>query len=111
MTRRYTKLSAAQRAAQFLPFSPLRGFYEALEAKENAVVYVSKAELAEDMAEELNRCLLAVRPGQLIAIIYYRDDGYRRLEGMTAGIDPERRQLTIVDQKISFDDIREIRFL
>lgn len=55
------KMSAADRAKQFLPFAALKDLPEALARKERVVV--PKIVLSEDMAEELNRKMQMIVPG------------------------------------------------
>ena len=52
-------MSRVQRAKQFAPFSALKGLEEALAEKERE--YEPQAELSDDAAEELDRCLEPAR--------------------------------------------------
>ena len=61
--------SRADRAKIFLPFNPLRGFQEALEAQER--VRIPRPELSDDAAEALDRALRHLRPGDTASVLYY----------------------------------------
>ncbi len=105
-TKPKTKMSIADRAKQFMPFSALRGLSEALAAKERIVV--SKVELSEEMAEELDRKMHLLERGKIATVIYFHRDEYIKTTGMVARIDATSRLLQIVNTKISFDDILDM---
>lgn len=97
----------AERAKLFLPFDALKGFREALAEKEHIIV--PRIELSEEMAEELDRKLRQLRPGDMITAVYYSNSEYVEQSGLISRIDPDRRILQIVETRIPFDDIVEIR--
>ncbi len=101
-----TKMSVSERAKQFLPFSPLKGFAEALAEKEK--IRVPRRELSEDMERKLNDALNTIRPGEMITAVYYHEEEYVQLTGMVAALDLQERILQIVMEKIKFDDLYEI---
>lgn len=84
-----TKMDIAQRAKQFAPFAALKGFEEALRAKEKIIV--PKIELTEESMEDLNRKLLCIEKKDMIT----RMDAYARI-------------LRVVNMKIPFADICSI---
>lgn len=100
------KMPIADRAKQFMPFSALRGLSEALAAKERIVV--SKIELSEEMAEELDRKMHLLKRGAIATVIYFHQDEYVKITGMVARIDVTSRLLQIVNTKIDFEDILDI---
>ena len=100
------KMSVADRAKQFMPFSALRGLSEALAAKERIVV--PKIELSEEMAEELDRKMHQLTPGRIATVVYFHRDEYIKTTGMVARIDATSRLLQIVNTKILFDDILDV---
>lgn len=101
------KMPISERAKQFAPFSALAGLSEALCAKEKVVV--EKIELCEDAAEELNRKMQALQKGTLATIIYFSHNEYLKITGMVARIEQTSRLLQIVNTKIPFDNILDIK--
>ena len=101
-----TKMETAQRAKQFVPFAALKGFEEALRAKEKVIV--PKIELTEESMEELNRKLLCIEKKDMITVVYYCQDEYVKVTGMVTRIDAYARVLCVVNTKIPFADICSI---
>ena len=95
------------RAKQFVPFAALKGYEEALRAKEKIVV--EKIELSEERKEELDRKLHQVQRNDIITVIYFSKDEYIKVEGMVSRLDTDARILKIVNTRIPFDDIYEIQ--
>lgn len=100
------RMTAEQRAKQFMPFAALRGLPEALALKEKVIV--PKVELSEEMAEELDRKMRFLKKGKIATVIYFSKDEYLKKMGMVARIDEDARILQIVNDKIPFDDILDI---
>ena len=100
------KMSREERAKQFMPFAALKGYPEALEKKERAVV--SKAELSEEYAEILDIKLKQISQNDIITIIYFCNGEYLKKTGMVSRIDETARILKVVNTKILFDDIYDI---
>lgn len=98
----------ADRASQFMPFAALKGFEEALAAKEKIIV--PKVELSEDALEYLDFQLSKIQIGDRITVVYYEDDAYVKKSGMVTKINPQAGYLTIVTTDIGFEDIRDIQF-
>lgn len=96
----------ASRAAQFMPFAALTGYYELARKQERLTE--AKHELTEEEAEELSRTILQVKRGDLIRVTYYDWDRYRTLTGIVARIEPTFRRLQVVKAVIAFDDIRTL---
>lgn len=94
------------RAKQFVPFAALKGYEEALRAKEKIVV--EKIELSEEKKEELDYKLQQIHKNDMITVVYYCKDEYIKLEGMVSRLDRDARILKIVHTKIDFDDIYEL---
>lgn len=99
--------SRADRAKIFLPFNPLKGFTEALEAQER--VRIPKPELAEDAAVELDRTLRRLQPGEAVSVIYYADGACHHHSGVAREVDARRRHLVLEDTAIAFDGLIEVR--
>ena len=96
----------ADRAKQFMPFAALKGLPEALAAKERIIV--TRIELSEEMAEELDHKMHLLRRGQIATVVYFHKDEYLKITGMVARIDITSRLLQIVNTKIAFDDILDV---
>ena len=122
VSARHTRMSIQNRAKIFCPFSALKGYEEALRAKEKIVV--SPVELSEDMKEMLDERLrvlerhLAQNRHPILTVVYFHPDKetqdkssprkgeYRELTGMAAKLDLNARILQIVETKIPLDDVR-----
>ena len=100
------RMSAEQRAKQFMPFAALRGLPEALALKEKVVV--PRVELSEEMAEELDRKMHLLEKGKPATVIYFSNDEYIKKSGMVARIDVTAGVLQIVNTKILFEDILDV---
>ena len=85
------KMSQADRAKQFMPFAALKGYDEALRAKEKVVV--PRAELSEEMAEELDRRLHQIQKNDVVTVVYYDKEAYLRVTGMVSRLDMDARLL------------------
>lgn len=101
-----SRMSQADRAKQFMPFSALKGLPEALAKKEKIIV--SKMNLSEEYKEELDRIFLQIRQKDIVSIVYYKEENYIKITGMVSKIDTTAGYIQIVNTKISFDDIAEI---
>ena len=102
-------MPVSERAKQFAPFSALRGLPEELARKEHTAV--PRRIPSPDMAEQLDRMLQTVRPGHMVTVVFYREGRYLRMTGMTARVDPAQRILQVVEEKIPFDDLFELRLV
>lgn len=98
----------ADRAKQFVPFDALKGFREALTAKEQTIL--PKAALSEEALGELDYKLKQIVPGCILSVIYFYKGRYVKVCGMVSRIDTSRHILTIVNTSIPFDDIYDILF-
>ena len=105
-----TKMDRVQRAKQFMPFAALKGLEEEIALAEFRPV--DKVEFCDDAAEELDRRLREVRPGDMVSLIYYkktaRGGTYLRRTGMVSKVDPVDRTLTVVKEPIPFADLYDI---
>ena len=77
-------MTREDRAKQFMPFSALKGYEEALKKQE--VVRVPKRELSEEYAENLDRKLRVVRQGDMVAVTYYYRGEYRKIMGLVSRV-------------------------
>ncbi len=95
----------ADRAKIFAPFEALRGLQEALREQERIVVRVEKKELLPDQEELIDRQLHGLLPGDLVTIIYYDSDAYVKKTGLVASIDPVKKEIRIVEERVPFQDV------
>lgn len=102
------KMSAEERAKQFMPFSALNGLEYALLKKEKEKMYEKKKLIADDKAEELNRKLKCIKTGDEITVVFYENGEYFRLLGKVKNINAAKKQLTLNEKTISFSDISEL---
>ncbi len=96
-------MDRAERAKQFMAFSPLKGYYDLIREKEKVVV--DKKTLTSDSAEELSFKFNQIRLGQIVEIVYFCVDEYVKCVGMVSKLDLNEKSLTIVKTKINLDNI------
>ena len=101
------KMTIPDRAKQFMPFAALKGLPEALTLKEK--ITVPKIELSEEMAQILDQEMYKLSKGSIATVVYFHKDEYIKITGMVARIDETGRILQIVNTKIPFDDILNIK--
>lgn len=94
------------RAKQFVPFAAVKGYEEALRAKEKIVV--EKIELSEEKKAELDFKLHQIKKNDIITVVYFYKDEYIQIEGMVSRLDTDARVLKIVNTKIPFEDIYDL---
>lgn len=99
----------ADRAAQFMPFAALRGYYELIHKQQR--VPEARHELTDEEALVLSQTMYRMRRGQMVRVVYYDEDAYVTLTGCVARIDLVERELMVVKTKISLDDIRELEIM
>lgn len=100
-------MSREDRAKQFMPFAALKGYEEALREKEKVIV--TKVELSEERTAELNQQLHQIKKNDILTVVYFSKDAYLQVHGMVSRLDIEARILKVVNTKISFEDIYDIR--
>lgn len=99
----------SDRARQFMPFSPLKGYYDLIEKCER--IKEPKIELTEDMLEIISQKLNKIEKGIMIKVKYYDVDNYVEIEGMISNIDKIYNNLTVIKTVIKFEDIYDISFV
>lgn len=113
-----SRMSVADRAKIFSPFSALKGFEEAIEKKN--IIIKPRTELSEERKLELDEHFKTIKrlldngEHPIVTVIYYQkdkenqDDICLKKTGMVAKADVESRYIQIVDEKISFEDLYSI---
>ncbi len=91
------------RAAQFMPFAALTGYYDLVREQER--VAEPRREPSEEEAERISHELTCVQKGALVRVTHYERDAYVTTEGIVTRVDPVARELWVVRTRISFDDV------
>lgn len=97
----------SDRAIQFAPFASLKGYYDIIRQRERVVV--DKKELLDDGAEILSQKLSRTEIGMMIEVIHYSNGEYISTKGIVTSVDFERKSLTVVKEKILFENIYDIK--
>ncbi len=95
----------SDRAKIFAPFSTLRGLDEAYRQKE--IVIIPRATLEEDREQEIDLKLRSIRKGSYVEVVYYTEDGYKKIKGNVGNISGKKHTLTL-SIPIDFGDIYNI---
>jgi len=96
----------ANRAAQFMPFAALTGYYELVRKQE--ITVEPKRELTEEKALVLSKKLKGLKRGDLVRVTYYGTYGYSSRTGILDEALPAFKLLKLRDIAIDFDDIQDI---
>lgn len=96
----------ASRAAQFMPFAALTGYYEL--ARQQERITEPRHELTEEEALALSRTITQIKKGDLVRVTFYDWDAYRTVSGVVARVDFAFRRIQVVKTVIGFDDILAI---
>lgn len=107
MENKKIKMDRRNRAKQFMPFDALKGFREAVTEKERIIV--PKRDLSEEQKEELDWKLRQIRRNDIITVEYFQNREYVQVTGMVTRIDYTIRTMDIVNTKIAFADISDLK--
>ena len=105
MARR-AKMDVSNRAKQFAPFAALKGFEEAIKAKET--VYISKKDITKECEEEINEKLCILKNSDMVSITFYTINAYQQITGMVGEINAKAQYIKVVETKIPFKQIVRI---
>ena len=108
MENRRIKMDRRNRAKQFMPFDALKGFREAVSEKERIIV--PKRDLSEEQKEEINWRLRQIQEKDIITVEYFHNREYVQVTGMVTRIDDVTRTLDIVNTRIAFADISDLKY-
>jgi hypothetical protein len=92
-----------EKAAQFLPFNGLLGFYQLIGKKKREKE--PKRELSDDQLLRLDRILKTIHPKDRARVVFYDGCRYEAKEGVVKDINLCRKTLTIGHTMISFKDV------
>lgn len=104
------KMPLSLRAKQFLPFDAVKGFRQALKAKEYEVEAVSRGKLSEDEAKTISTLLAGLQGNEEVEAKYYKGGHYLFAYGL-AKLVYEENYLIVGNQKISLNDLFGLRVL
>ncbi len=101
-------MSRADRAKQFLPFSPLDGLDAAFAHK--AEVSQERMLLGEDAQSELDRKLRALSMGNAVAAVHYSETEHRYIttSGVLRRLDPLSGTMTVDNAEIALSELSDI---
>lgn len=97
------------RAAQFMPFAALTGYYDLIRAQER--IAEARRELSQEDVERISRELAHVRRGSLVRVTHYADGSYVTQEALVSRFDPVERELSIARARIRFEDVWSVEVL
>lgn len=93
----------ADRAAQFMPFAALTGYYDLVRDRER--LREPRRDPSEEEAARISDELSRTRRGQLVRVTHYQRDAYVTTTGVVTGMDVVARELVVVRTRIPFDDV------
>ena len=99
------------RASQFLAFDALKGFQEILKEQEKSKEKkkVLSEEEEKEINQELTKYTLVLRTN--VEITYYWISKYITIKGIITKIDIYLKQFTILNRKIPFQDLIQLKIL
>lgn len=100
------KMEPAERAKQFMPFAALKGYEEALRAKEKSIV--PKPELSEESLEKLEYKLRQVKKNDKVTVVYFCEGEYLKITGTVSYLNLTERVIRIENVSIPFDNLYDI---
>lgn len=120
-TVRHPRMRIEDRAKIFVPFAALKGYEEAIAAKQKIVV--PRIELSEESKEFLDlqlgklECLLMNGQHPIITVVYFQTSNdsieeageYIQYTGIAVKLERTSRILQIVEKRIHLDDIYDIK--
>lgn len=95
------------RAKQFLPFDALSGFRDYLNNAEK--IKQEKKVLSDDIENYINNELLKLKKGDSVVIKYFYGIEYLEISGIIKKIDNVEKCIYLLNSKIDFEEILDIR--
>ena len=96
----------AERAAQFMPFAALTGYYDLVRRRER--VCEPRRDPGEEDAARISAELASLKRGQLVRVTHYDGTAYVERTGVVSSVEPEFRTFSIARERISFDNVWSI---
>lgn len=103
------KATHVDRAAQFMPFAALTGYYDLVRAQESVVE--PRHDLSAEDVERISSELSRVHKGDLVRVKHYTDGSYVTQEGIVSRLDVASHELQVVRTCIRFEDVWRIEAL
>lgn len=104
------KMPLSQRAKQFLPFDAVKGFHQALRAKEYEVEAISKGKLSEEEARDISAVLSLLSGKEEVEAKFFQAGHYVFAYGL-AKLVVEENKLIVGGTTISLQDLFGLRIL
>ena len=95
------------RAKQFMPFDSLKGFYDLIRIEE--IEKQNRKSLSDDSYNYLDSQIKQIKKGDTIFIEYYYNEDYIQTTGIIKKIDNINKCIYILQSKINFEDIMNIK--
>ena len=102
------KMAIADRAKQFMPFAAVTGLTSALASKERESRKVAKAEISDEVMQDIDRKIRALQINDIVVARYYRKGGYLTAAGPVKNIDAESKTICIGETEIHMDELADI---
>ena len=103
-------MSQVDRAKQFMPFDALKGLQESLRLKEYEHEKMLKSELSEEKIMQISNTLKEMKNHVSVEVSVFRD-GYIKIITGRVKTELELSQIFVDGQKITFDEIQDIKIL
>lgn len=97
------------RAAQFMPFAALRGYYDLILEKERRKE--ERRILSLEQCESLNNKLKQIRKGANLKLEFFRKEEYAQMSGICTKVDFTYQYLELSGIKVEFSTIYEIEVM
>lgn len=104
-------ITRKERAKQFMPFDAMKGLQEALRKQEEIFSRVEKHDVCEDQQIKLSEMLSKLNKGMKIWLSYYKSFHDVETQGRVSKIDHTYKYMYLGEEKISFNDIYDMRFV
>ena len=105
MKRPERKMTIEERAKQFMPFSPLKGFDDAVLKKQ--FVKEPRKEITDDMAVKINNTLTSLLNGDIVTLVWYNNGCYQQITGEFTKLDLVKGIIVLGEKKIKIDLISD----
>ena len=99
-------MTRIERAKQFMPFSPLKGYSELL--TEYSVIKSEKLELSEEQINDINFVLSQINKKDIVKVVYYSENSYKEIAGIVSELNVVNETIKIIKTNIKFEDIYSI---
>ena len=95
-----------ERAKQFMPYSPLKGYDELLHERD--AVKCEQIELFDERISEINSVLVVAKKNDIVEVVYYDENCYKKITGIVSNIDVVNKNIKVIKTLIKFEEIYSI---